>query len=125
MLDCVDFLVAHEGAKVTWLEATPDGRVEPETVRAAIETEPESVALVSVMWANNEVGTVQDVPGIAAVAREHGIPFHTDAVQAGGPPARRLRRERSRPALGDGAQARWPDRGRARSSPGATHGSCR
>ena len=84
VLDCVDFLVAHEGAKVTWLEATPDGRVEPETVRAAIETEPESVALVSVMWANNEVGTVQDVQAIAAVAREHGIPFHTDAVQAAG-----------------------------------------
>jgi cysteine desulfurase len=84
VLDCVDFLVAHEGAKVTWLEATPDGRVEPETVRAAVETEPESVALISVMWANNEVGTVQDVKGIAAVAREHGIPFHTDAVQAAG-----------------------------------------
>jgi cysteine desulfurase len=84
VLDCVDFLVAHEGAKVTWLESTADGRVEPATVRAAIEADPASVALVSVMWANNEVGTVQDVTGIAAVAHEHGIPFHTDAVQAVG-----------------------------------------
>lgn len=84
VLDCVDFLVAHEGAKVTWLECSPDGVVEPATVRAAIEADPESVALVSVMWANNEVGTVQDVRAIAEVAHEFGVPFHTDAVQAAG-----------------------------------------
>jgi cysteine desulfurase len=84
VLDCVDFLVAHEGAKVTWLECTPEGFVEPATVRRAIEEDPGSVALVSVMWANNEVGTVQDVPALAAVAHEFGVPFHTDAVQAAG-----------------------------------------
>ncbi len=82
--DCVDFLVAHEGAKVTWLDVDRGGRVQPETVRAAIATDPESVALVSVMWANNEVGTVQPVREIAAVAHEFGIPVHTDAVQAVG-----------------------------------------
>ncbi len=84
VLDCVDFLAAHEGAKVTWLECTAEGLVEPETLRRAIEQDPGSVALVSVMWANNEVGTVQDVAALAAVARAHGIPFHTDAVQAAG-----------------------------------------
>jgi cysteine desulfurase len=84
VLDCVDFLVAHEGAKVTWLEPTTEGFVEPATVRRAILADPDSVALVSVMWANNEVGTVQDVSGIAAVASEFGVPFHTDAVQAAG-----------------------------------------
>jgi len=82
VLDCVDHLVTHEGAKVTWLEVDALGRVHPETVRAAIEADPESVALVSVMWANNEVGTVQPVSEIAAVAHEFGIPVHTDAVQA-------------------------------------------
>ena len=82
VLDCVDFLAAHEGAKVTWLECDGAGVVAPETVRAAIEQDPGSVALVSVMWANNEVGTVQDIAGIVAVAHEHGIPVHTDAVQA-------------------------------------------
>jgi cysteine desulfurase len=84
VLDCVDFLVEHEGAEVTWLECTPDGFVTPETVREAIERDPESVALVSVMWANNEVGTVQDIEAIARVAHAHGIPVHTDAVQAVG-----------------------------------------
>lgn len=84
VLDCVEFLVEHERATVTWLECDADGVIDPETVRAAIETDPDSVALVSVMWANNEVGTVQDVGEISAVTREHGIPFHTDAVQAAG-----------------------------------------
>ncbi len=84
VLDCVDFLVAHEGAKVTWLECTAEGFVEPATVRRAIEEDPGSVALVSVMWANNEVGTIQDVQALAAVAHEFDVPFHTDAVQAAG-----------------------------------------
>lgn len=84
VLDCVDFLEAHEGAKVTWLEVDRVGRVHPETVRAAIESDPESVALVSVMWANNEVGTVQPIAEITAVAHEFGIPVHSDAVQAAG-----------------------------------------
>jgi cysteine desulfurase len=84
VLDSVEYLVEREGAQVTWLKPTADGFVEPETVRAAIESDPASVALVSVMWANNEVGTIQDIAGIAAVAHEHGIPVHTDAVQAAG-----------------------------------------
>jgi cysteine desulfurase len=84
VLDCVDFLVAHEGAVVTWLGVDSQGRVRPETVRAAIEADPTSVALVSVMWANNEVGTVQPVADIIDLAHEHGIPVHTDAVQAVG-----------------------------------------
>jgi len=84
VLDCVDFLETHDGAKVTWLEVDHVGRVHPETVRAAIEADPGSVALVSVMWANNEVGTVQPVAEIAALAHEFGIPVHSDAVQAAG-----------------------------------------
>ncbi len=84
VLDGVDFLVASEGAVVSWLEVDAQGRVRPETVRAAIEADPASVALVSVMWANNEVGTVQPVAEVVAVAHEHGIPVHTDAVQAVG-----------------------------------------
>ena len=51
-------------------------------LRAAIAQAPEQVAMVSVMWANNEVGAVQPVSELAAVAHEYGVPFHTDAVQA-------------------------------------------
>ena len=82
VLDCVDHLVAHEGAKVTWVEPDAEGLITPAAVRAAIEEDPEAVALVSVMWANNEVGTVQPVAEIARVAHEYGIPVHSDAVQA-------------------------------------------
>lgn len=82
VLDCVEFLTAHDGAKVTWVEPDRHGVVSAEAVRSAIEEDPASAALVSVMWANNEVGTVQPVAEIAEVAHAYGIPVHTDAVQA-------------------------------------------
>ena len=84
VLDCVQALVDREGAHVEWLPCDSDGVVQVEHVRAAIERDPQSVALVSVMWANNEVGTVQDVAAMAAEAHAHGIPMHSDAVQAVG-----------------------------------------
>jgi cysteine desulfurase len=84
VLDAVQWLVDHEGATVDWLEVDAQGRVSPDVLREAIERDPSDVALVSVMWANNEVGTVQPVRRLADVAHEHGIPFHSDAVQAVG-----------------------------------------
>ncbi|MEC3973819.1 cysteine desulfurase family protein [Amycolatopsis sp. H20-H5] len=84
VLDTVEWLERHEGAEVTWLEVDHRGRVSPETLRAAIAAAPETVALVTVMWANNEVGTINPVAELGAVCAEHGIPLHTDAVQAVG-----------------------------------------
>jgi cysteine desulfurase len=84
VLDAVEWLVAHEGATVEWLEVDAVGRVHPDVLAEAIERDPADVALVSVMWANNEVGTVQPVRALADLAHEHGIPFHSDAVQAVG-----------------------------------------
>jgi cysteine desulfurase len=84
VLDAVSWLADHEGAEVEWLEVDGYGRVHPETLRAALERDPDSVALVSVMWANNEVGTVAPVRELAAIAAEYGVPLHTDAVQAVG-----------------------------------------
>jgi cysteine desulfurase len=82
VLDSVTWLAQAQGAEAVWLGVDDIGVVRPHTLRAAIEADPDRVALVSVMWANNEVGTVQPVRELAAVARESGIPFHTDAVQA-------------------------------------------
>lgn len=82
VLDMVGFLVENEGALVTWLEVDDFGRVHADTLAAAIAENPADVAVVTVMWANNEVGTVNPIRELAAVARGHGIPFHTDAVQA-------------------------------------------
>ncbi|WP_026313706.1 cysteine desulfurase family protein [Actinomadura flavalba] len=81
VLDAVQWLGDHEGATVEWLECDARGRVRPETLRAAL-ADSADVALVTVMWANNEVGTVQPIAELAAVAAEHGVPFHSDAVQA-------------------------------------------
>ncbi len=82
VLDPLDWLAEHEGAHVELLPVDQRGRLEVDALRAAIERDPDSVALVSVMWANNEVGTLQPVDEVVAVAAVHGIPVHTDAVQA-------------------------------------------
>lgn len=82
VLDCVEHLVARQGASITWVEPDAEGVVRAASVRAAIEEDPGSVALVSVMWANNEVGTVQPVREVVRAAHEYGIPVHSDAVQA-------------------------------------------
>jgi cysteine desulfurase len=58
------------------------GRVAPDTLRDALARDPDSAAVASVMWANNEVGTVQPIAELAAIAHEFGVPFHSDAVQA-------------------------------------------
>jgi len=84
VLDTVEWLVAHEGAEVTWLEVDGTGTVHPETLRAALADRADEVALISVMWANNEVGTVQPIAALAALGHQYGVPFHTDAVQAVG-----------------------------------------
>lgn len=70
-----------EGYSLTVLPVDSDGRVCPETLRQAIR--PDTV-LISIMYANNETGTVQPVQELGAIAREHDIVFHVDAVQAFG-----------------------------------------
>ena len=84
VLDCVDWLGEHQGAQVEWLPVDSAGLLSPDVLRSAIQRDPETVALVSVMWANNEVGAVQPIAELAAVASAHEIPFHSDAVQAAG-----------------------------------------
>jgi len=84
VLDSVEHLVRTQGASATWLEPDRCGHISVEDLRAALSTDLGDVALVSVMWANNEVGTVQPVADLAAAAHEVGVPFHTDAVQAVG-----------------------------------------
>jgi cysteine desulfurase len=84
VLDCVGWLHDHEGAEPGWPAVDATGMVSPAALRETIERDARAVALVSIMWVNNEVGTVQPVAELAAVAREHGIPFHSDAVQAAG-----------------------------------------
>ncbi|HAB17710.1 MAG TPA: cysteine desulfurase family protein [Verrucomicrobiota bacterium] len=81
VLHAIQHLASHEGFEVTWLPVDSTGRVAPEDVVRALR--PDTI-LVSVMAANNEIGTLQPVTEIGPLCRERGIAFHTDAVQAFG-----------------------------------------
>jgi cysteine desulfurase len=83
VLDSVNWLAEHEGAEVTWLSTAADGSVAPAALREAL-ADHDDVALVSVMWANNEVGTIMPIAELAAVAAEFDVPMHSDAIQAVG-----------------------------------------
>jgi cysteine desulfurase len=71
------------GFSLTMLPVDAEGQVQPAEVVAALG-DGQDVALVSVMYANNEIGTIQPIAEIGALCRARGVPFHTDAVQAGG-----------------------------------------
>lgn len=81
VLHSVADLAEHFDFEVSYVPVDRHGLVDPAAVEAAIRPD---TALISVMYANNEVGTVQPVADIGIIARQHGVPFHTDAVQAGG-----------------------------------------
>ncbi|WP_166904028.1 cysteine desulfurase family protein [Mycobacterium sp. DL440] len=89
VLDAVQWLVDHEDAEVTWLPVDAEGVVAPESLRSALEGEGGSggageVALASIMWANNEVGSIMPIAELAAIAAEFDIPMHSDAIQTVG-----------------------------------------
>jgi len=73
--------LARRGFSLTTLPVDGTGRVAPEDLAAALR---DDTCLVSILWANGEVGTLQDVGALAAVCRERGVPFHSDAAQAVG-----------------------------------------
>ena len=81
VLDTLHWL-EERGADVELLPVNRCGRLRLDALREAVERDPASVALVTVMWANNEVGTVQPIREVVEIAHAHGIPVHTDAVQA-------------------------------------------
>jgi cysteine desulfurase len=82
VLDPAIWIAEHGGGELVVVPVDSVGRLSPEALRAAIEEAPEQVAVISAMWANNEVGTVAAIPALAEVAGEYGAPLHTDAVQA-------------------------------------------
>lgn len=82
VLDTIEWLEAHEGAQVTWLPVDHAGVIDLDVLTAEIAKDPESIALITCMWANNEVGSVQPIDKVVALAEPHNIPVHSDAVQA-------------------------------------------
>ncbi|WP_022886436.1 cysteine desulfurase family protein [Glaciibacter superstes] len=83
-LDTIEWLVQHDGAIVEWLPLDDLGRVDLAALERSIASDPESVALVTLLQANNEVGTLQPTLRVAALAAAHSIPVHVDAISAYG-----------------------------------------
>lgn len=83
-LDTVLWLQEHEGAVLEWIPVDKLGRIDVTELSDTLERAGKSVALVTMLWANNEVGTIQPVAEIAALAAEHHVPLHIDAVSAFG-----------------------------------------
>lgn len=84
VMDPVRWLADHEDADVVWLPVDVLGRLDVAALRAELSRDPEQIALVTVMWANNEVGTLQPIADVVELARAARVPVHTDAVQAVG-----------------------------------------
>ncbi|MGB3605039.1 MAG: cysteine desulfurase family protein [Gordonia sp. (in: high G+C Gram-positive bacteria)] len=84
VLDPAQWLADEAGAELVVLPVDENGFVHPDTVRAALVEHAGQIALISVMWANNEVGTIQPIAEIAQLGLDAGIPVHSDAVAAVG-----------------------------------------
>ena len=84
VLDPADWLLEHEGLEVATIPVDRNGLLDVDTLREELADDPASIAVVSVMAANNEVGTIQPLADVVAAAAEHGIRVHSDAVQAAG-----------------------------------------
>ncbi|MGA3488258.1 cysteine desulfurase family protein [Micromonosporaceae bacterium DT55] len=84
VLDSVQWLAGHEGAHIDWLAVDALGRVDVDRVAALLDEHGDQVTLLTAMWANNEVGTLQPVTELARTAARYGVPVHTDAIQAVG-----------------------------------------
>ncbi|MEO6471146.1 MAG: cysteine desulfurase family protein [Aeromicrobium sp.] len=84
LLDPVTWLAKHEGADISMTPVDKYGRIILDELRASVESDPASIAAITTMWANNEMGTVQPIPEVVRIAQQHGIPVHSDAVQAAG-----------------------------------------
>lgn len=81
ILHTCEYLEKHHGFEVTYLDVDSEGKVRIEDLEAAIK---DTTILISIMFANNEIGTIQPIKEIGEIAKKHKILFHTDAVQAAG-----------------------------------------
>ena len=84
VLDPVEWLVRDQGAEVVWLAVDSLGRVDPQQVADELSRDAATVSLITLMWANNEVGTVQPIRECVDIAAKYQVPVHSDAVQAAG-----------------------------------------
>lgn len=81
VLDPILWLIEAEGAEVFWVPVDTRARIDVDALRSEIQREPETIAFISIMSANNEVGTLEPIAEVVSLADEYGIPVHSDCVQ--------------------------------------------
>jgi cysteine desulfurase len=84
VIDPIEWLVKHEGAEAKWLEVSHDGEINLSVLEEFVRLNHERISLISLMWANNEIGVINDIAAIAEIAARYQIPLHSDAVAAFG-----------------------------------------
>lgn len=84
VIDPVEWLEKHDGAEIIWLPVDKQGQINLIELEQILETNNESVALIALMWANNETGVITDIAAVTEMARKYNIPVHSDAVAAFG-----------------------------------------
>lgn len=84
LIDPIEWLQQHEGAEVIWLQVSASGEVDLAELSELVTQRHQEIALISLMWANNETGVITDIAAVTALAKPFGIPVHSDAVAAVG-----------------------------------------
>jgi len=80
VIDPIEWLEKHDGAEVIWLKVNAEGEVDLDQLENLLHNRAAEVALVSLMWANNETGVITDIKKVTELASQYGIPVHSDAV---------------------------------------------
>ncbi len=84
VIDPIEWLEAHEGAELAWIPVSEEGVVDLAWLENFLAARGSEVALISLMWANNEVGVINDIKAVTALAAKYGVPVHSDAIAAFG-----------------------------------------
>lgn len=84
VIDPIQWLETHEGAQVLWIPVDKTGQLDLAVYQGFLSQHGDEIALVSLMWVNNETGAIWNIPAISKLANQHGIPVHSDAVAAFG-----------------------------------------
>ena len=84
VIDPIEWLERHEGAEVVWLDVDKSGQTDLDQLAQLLENRAQDIALVSLMWVNNETGAMIDIPALAKLCNQFDVPMHSDAVAAFG-----------------------------------------
>jgi len=84
VIDPIEWLEKHDGAEILWLPVDFEGVVDLDFLATFLAEKADNVAVITLMWANNETGVITDIPRVVAIANQYGIPVHSDAIAAFG-----------------------------------------